>query len=221
MYLLTGNVGRKLLMAVSGFSMVMFVAAHLLGNSTIFIGSDWLNAYAEHLSDLGPFVWVFRSFMIAMLSIHVFFGITLTLENWGANPGKYAVKKSLKTTFAGKTMIWTGLLLLAFISYHLLQFTVRITPDVVQAVDAEGRYDVFTMVVSSFRLIPISAVYIAAMVVLFLHTSHGIQSFFQTFGFNNERTLPKFNTMGMLISLLFLLVFSAIPVLIFAGIITK
>ena len=116
----TSSVGRKVLMAGSGLFMVLFVIVHLLGNSSIFIGPDGINAYAEKLHGLGPFVWVFRLFMLAMLGIHVLFGILVTLDNWSANPDKYKVKKMLKATFAGETMIWTGALLLVFVVYHLL-----------------------------------------------------------------------------------------------------
>jgi succinate dehydrogenase / fumarate reductase cytochrome b subunit len=159
--------------------------------------------------------------MGAMLCLHVIFAILLTLENRTANPDKYAVKKMLKATFAGETMIWTGLLLLAFLVYHLLQFTVRITPDVVLVNDAKNRVDVFTMVFSSFRITPIALVYVAAMVTLFLHLSHGIQSIFQTIGLNNDKTMPQFGALGKVLSALFLVGYSAIPVLILAGILAK
>ena len=221
MSLFTSTVGRKILMAVSGFFMLAFVVIHLLGNSTIFIGSDWLNSYAQHLRDLGPFVWAFRVFMIATLGLHIVISVLLTLENWKASPDKYAVKKRLKVTFASNTMIWTGLLLLAFIVYHLLQFTFRITPDVVLAFDAYDRFDVYLMVVSSLKTTVISAIYIFAMVVLFLHMIHGIQSMFQTIGWNNEQTLPKFIVLSKVISVLFLVGYGAIPVLILAGILAK
>jgi succinate dehydrogenase / fumarate reductase cytochrome b subunit len=213
-------------MAGSGLFMVLFVYVHLLGNSSIFAGPDGINAYAEKLHGLGPFVWAFRIFMLAMLGIHILFGILITLENWSANPDKYKVKKMLKATFAGETMIWTGGLLLAFIVYHLLQFTVRVTPDVAPLgmdtlVDAKGRSDVFTMVITSFQSLPIVAVYVAAMVTLFLHLSHGIQSIFQTIGWSNDKTLPTCTRIGTLLAVLFLLGYSAIPVLIKSGILTK
>ena len=79
MSLLTSSVGRKVLMAVSGFFLLGFIVAHLIGNSTIFVGAGWINAYAEHLHDLGPFVWVFRSFMLLMLCVHILMGVILTL----------------------------------------------------------------------------------------------------------------------------------------------
>ncbi len=221
MSLLSSSVGKKMLMAVSGLFMLLFVVMHLLGNSTIFIGSDWLNAYAEHLRELAPLVWAFRVFMISMLCLHVYLGIVLTLENWGANPEKYAVKKNLRATFSSKTMIWTGALLLAFILVHLAQFTFRATPDVVQAFDWKDRFDVFLMVISSLRIPLVAGFYIFAMIVLFLHLNHGIQSTFQSLGWNNDRTLPRFSMGGKLLSILFLLGYGAIPALIIAGILTK
>ena len=221
MRLFSDSIGRKAVVAVTGLFMVLFIITHLLGNSTIFAGPDGINAYAEKLRGLGPFVLVFRIFMAAMLVVHVIFAVLLTLENRAANPGKYAVKKMLKTTFAGETMIWTGLLLLAFIVYHLLQFTLHVTPDVVLGNDAKNRVDVFTMVFSSFRITPIALAYVAAMVTLFLHLSHGIQSIFQTFGLNNDKTMPQFGALGKVLSALFLVGYSAIPVLILAGILAK
>ena len=221
MRLLSDSIGRKAIVAVTGLFMVLFVVVHLLGNTTIFAGPDGINAYAEKLHGLGPFVWAFRLVMLVLLALHAIFAVLLTLENRTANPGKYAVKKMLKATFAGETKIWTGILLLAFLVYHLLQFTVRITPDIVLGNDAKNRVDVFTMVLTSFRITPISLVYVAAMVTLFLHLSHGIQSIFQTVGLNNEKTMPQFGMLGKLLSALFLVGYSAIPVLILAGILAK
>ncbi|HSC70350.1 MAG TPA: succinate dehydrogenase cytochrome b subunit [Candidatus Methylomirabilis sp.] len=217
MQLLSNTVGRKVLMAVTGLFMLLFVVVHLLGNTSIFVGPDGINTYAAKLHGLGPFVWVFRLFMAAMLAVHMIFGVLLTLENQAANPGKYAVKKMLKATFASETMIWTGLALLAFLVYHLAQFTLRVTPDIGDAARATRPGDVFSMVVASFRVTWISLVYIAAMVTLFLHLSHGIQSVFQTIGLSNDKALPRYERYGTLLSVLFLLGYCSIPVLILAG----
>ncbi len=221
MQILTNTVGRKFLMAVSGFFMLLFVIVHLLGNSTIFFGPSALNTYAEKLHSLGPLVWTFRAFMLAMLGLHVIFGVLLTLENWAANPTKYAVNRKLKANFSSETMIWTGVLLLAFLVYHLLQFTLRVTPDILPAAVAERPGDVYSMVITSFGHIAISLIYVGAMVVLFLHLKHGIQSFFQSLGMGNDRTLPQFTLAGKVLSALFLLGYSAIPVLILVGFLTK
>src|SRR4030065_486446 len=96
--------------------------------------------------------------MAVMLCLHVIFAVLLTLENRAANPDKYAVKKMLKTTFAGETMIWTGLLLLAFIVYHLLQFTVRITPDIVLGNDAKNRVDLFLVGYSAIPVLILAGI---------------------------------------------------------------
>ena len=221
MQILSNTVGRKILMAVSGLFMLFFVIVHLLGNTTIFFGPNALNTYAEKLHSLGPLVWAFRAFMLAMLGIHVVFGVLLTLENWAANPGKYAVNRKLKANFSSETMIWTGAILLGFLVYHLLQFTVRVTPDILPEAIAKRPGDVYSMVVSSFGHKAISLVYVGAMVVLFLHLKHGIQSFFQSLGWNNEQTLPRFATLGTVLSALFLLGYSAIPILILVGFLTK
>lgn len=220
MPVLTNTVGRKVLMAISGFFMLLFIIVHLLGNSSIFLGQHALNAYAEKLHSLGPLVWAFRIFMIAMLAIHVLFGILLTLENWAANPKKYATNRKLKATFSSETMIWTGALLFAFLVYHLAQFTLRVTPDIIPQAVAERPGDVFAMVTRSFRYTTIVGIYVAGMVVLYLHLRHGIQSFLQSLGLNNDRTQPKFVTAANLLSALFFVGYSAIPVLILVGILS-
>jgi succinate dehydrogenase / fumarate reductase cytochrome b subunit len=118
-------------------------------------------------------------------------------------------------------MIWTGVAILLFVIYHLAHFTGRVTPGLVLGTDAAGRFDVFTMVVSSFRNGGVSFVYVAAMVALFLHLSHGIQSFFQTMGWNNECTMPKLNAFGKTVAFVLLVGYVSIPVTILAGILSK
>jgi len=220
MQLLSSTVGRKVLMAITGQLMVLFVIVHLLGNSSIFIPGG-INAYAEHLHALPPLVWIFRLFMLAFILVHGFYGIQLTLENRAANPADYAVKKHLKANLASETMIWSGLLIAGFVIYHLLHFTVRVTPDIVSQTTPDGHFDVFTMVTSSFSHGIIAVIYVAAMVVLFLHLSHGIQSFFQTMGWNNERALPAIGKAGKTVAVVLLLGYASIPVFILTGILSK
>jgi succinate dehydrogenase / fumarate reductase cytochrome b subunit len=222
MQLFTSTVGRKILVAISGQLMVLFVIAHLLGNSSIFIPGG-INAYAEHIHALPPLVWAIRIVMLASLIIHLYFGIQITLENRAAKPISYAVGKQLKASFSSKNMIWTGLLLMAFIIFHLLHFTVRVMPDVasrLSSLSAGTSFDVYSMVVGSFRHGAIAALYIAAMVVLFLHLNHGIQAFFQTMGWNSDRTLPAISKAGRTIAVIFLLGYSSIPVFILFRILT-
>jgi succinate dehydrogenase / fumarate reductase, cytochrome b subunit len=215
MRILTSSVGRKILMSITGQLLIIFVLIHLIGNSTIYFGL--INAYAEHLHALPPLVWAFRLFMLCAVAVHICYGTMLTLENKAANPGAYAVKKNLKASFASENMIWTGLLIAAFIVYHLFQFTAKATPDIVVSMDALNRVDVYKMVVTSFSNGLISVVYAFAMVMLFLHLSHGIPSFLQTMGWNNEKTIPVFGTGGKVVAAILMLAYISIPAVILAG----
>jgi succinate dehydrogenase cytochrome b subunit len=207
-------------MALTGFCMAGFVVIHLVGNTSIFLGPEAINLYAAKLKSLGPFVWIFRGGLLAVLLAHIIFGIMLTLENNRATPDAYAVKKRQATTLSSETMIYSGLLILAFIVYHLLHFTVRVTnPDISHGVDALGRHDVFAMVVSSFQMIVIAAIYVAAMIVLFLHIRHGIHSLIQTFGLNDDKTLPLFKRASLGVAAVLALGYMSIPLLIFLGIV--
>lgn len=212
MRLLSDSIGRKAVMAVTGLLMVLFVVMHLLGNLSIFAGANGINAYALKLHELAPVVWLTRIVMGVAVVLHVALSIQITLENEQANPTKYAVDRSLRATFAGKTMIWTGLVLGVFIVAHLLHFTVRAFPGTVVGTDALGRFDVFAMVVDGFRKASIALPYVAAMVALFLHLSHGFQSLFQTLGLSNDTLQPAYGTGGKVLSTIFLIGYAAIPV---------
>lgn len=221
MQILKSVVGRKIFMAITGQLMVLFAVVHMLGNSSIFVGPDGINAYAKHLHDLGPLVWIFRAGLFAFVAIHICYGVQLTLENNAANPTAYAVKKQLKATFASSTMIWTGILIALFITFHILHFTARTIPGVVQGIDALGRYDVFTMVVSAFKNGGIAAIYVVAMCALFLHLSHGIQSFFQTMGWNTDKTQCTISAIGKAVAFILLAGYAIIPISILASALIK
>ncbi len=215
------TVGRKIVMAVSGFSMLAFVVVHLLGNTSMYAGPDGMNAYAQLLHRFPLLIWVFRLILLAMFYAHVFYGIALTLENRAAKPQTYKVKKNIRATFAGKNMIWTGVLIGLFLVYHLLHFTFQVTDPGISAsrhLDALGRPDVFMMVVLSFRKLAVSLVYVGAMAALGLHLGHAIQSLLQTMGLNNDTTLPLFVGGGILVAILISLGFAAFPIGIFTGI---
>jgi succinate dehydrogenase cytochrome b subunit len=218
MRLFSDSIGRKAVMAITGLLMVLFVVGHLLGNLSIFAGPDGINAYAEKLHALPPLVWTTRIVMGVAVLLHLILSIQITLENSAAKPDKYAVSKSLRATFASKNMIWTGVFIGAFVVYHLLHFTFRVTPgDLVLQQDALSRFDVYTMVVTSLGKGLIAAVYVIAVVSVFLHLSHGIQSTFQTLGLANAKLLPGYGLGGKVLSGIFLVGYGAIPVLILVG----
>jgi succinate dehydrogenase / fumarate reductase, cytochrome b subunit len=222
MQLFRNSVGRKIIVAISGQMMVLFVIVHLLGNASIFIPGG-INAYAEHLHALPPLVWTVRAVMLAIVVFHIYFGIQITLENRAANPRAYAVNKKVKATFASENMIWTGLLLGIFIVGHILHFTARLTPDIaprLSSLSSGEVFDVYSMVVGSFQHGAVAFIYGTAMIVLFLHLVHGIQAFFQTMGWNNDSTMPAFTCGGKVAAVIFLLGYCSIPAFIFFRVLT-
>jgi succinate dehydrogenase / fumarate reductase cytochrome b subunit len=211
-------VGRKLIMAVTGLGMIGFVVVHLLGNLSLFLGPDGINLYAAKLHSLGPLLWVFRLGMVALLGFHVVFGVWLTLENRRAKPEGYAVRKRQASTLSSETMIYSGLLLLTFILFHLLHFTLGVIfPALSNLIDAAGRNDVFTMVTQSFHKAGVVLIYVAAMAVLFFHIGHGLESLVQTIGLNNEKTLPLFGKLSPAAAVVLALGYVSIPALVIFG----
>ncbi len=218
MQLTQSSVGRKIIMAVTGIVLVAFVCVHLLGNSSIFVGADAINAYAQKLHSLGPFVWVFRLVMLAAFAIHIIFGIQLTLENKAATPDKNVQVSRLKTGFGAETMVVSGLVLLAFVIYHLLHFTVRVTnPEIYVPLGDNGMVDVFFMVVKGFSSALPVLIYLIGMGFLFLHVGHGFQSLFQTLGLSNDKSLPVMGLLSKLVAVVLLLGYISIPLLIVFG----
>ena len=221
MHLTKSTVGRKVLMAVTGLLLVLFVIVHLLGNLSVFAGTEAINIYAEKLHSMGPVVWIFRLVMLVLFAVHITFGIQLSMENSVASPEAYAIKKRQRTTFSAESMLYTGIILLVFVVYHLLHFTMHVVhTDATAAVNTlvNGRPDVYTMVKLSFEKAFVSLVYIAAMFALFFHLSHGLSSFIQTLGFNNGPSQDKVIAVGKLVAVIFLIGYAMIPFVFLVGI---
>lgn len=219
-HVIRSSVGRKMIMAATGVCLFGFVVAHLLGNLSIYFGSDAINAYARHLHQLEPLLWVFRAGLLGAFALHALFGILLTLENRRARPTPYARKTHQRSSLAGRTMIYSGLLLAAFVGFHLLHFTFR-TIGVKVAPLLDGLPDVFAMLVANFERTGFAVAYLAAMVVLFFHLSHGFASIFQTIGLNNESSLPWLQRASRVLAVLLAGGFVSIPLLIFFGLVIK
>ena len=152
---LSSSVGLKFVAAVTGLCLLLFVLGHLLGNLQVFLGPEALNAYAAKLQGLGPFLWVIRGGLLLVFALHVYAVLRLQIRNWRARPIGYRGLEPLESTLASRTMIWSGLTLFAFLAYHLLHFTFHATnPAHAGALDAQGRTDVYRMVVLGFQQAP-------------------------------------------------------------------
>lgn len=215
------SIGKKIIVALTGVILIGFIIGHLLGNLQIFFGPEYINSYAEKLRSLGVFLWVIRAFLLVTVLLHVFFTISLTLENRRARPDAYKKKHYLKSTLASRSMALSGLVLLAFIIFHIAHFTVRVTDPRFQLLKADplNRYDVYSMMVYGFQNPIVSGFYILALFLLALHLSHGASSFFQSLGLNDKKLTPRLARLGRIFAWMIFLGYISIPLAILFGLI--
>lgn len=215
------SIGKKFIVAVTGIVLMLFVIGHLLGNLQIFLGPDWINGYAQHLRDLGALLWVIRGLLIIAVLLHIYFTILLAIENRRARPKGYVRKKNVKASFASRHMVVSGVVVLAFIIFHLLHFTVRtIDPRFpLLKKDPLNHYDVYSMMVYGFQNVYISGFYIVGLFLLTLHLTHGSSSFFQSLGLNDKKMTPRLALAGRVFAWAIFVGYTAIPVAVLFGVI--
>lgn len=212
------SIGKKILMALSGGFLIVFLIAHLLGNLEIFEGAEAINAYGVLLRTFPKALWTLRIGVIVAFAVHIYTSVQLSIENRAARPIKYADKKSRAATFASRTMLLGGLVVASFVFYHLAQFTWGFTnPDQFALVDEKGRHDVYTMVILGFSNVYVSTFYVIAQVCLAFHLSHGIGSAAQTFGLTASKWGRALRTGGLAFAVLMFLGYSSIPVSVLLG----
>jgi succinate dehydrogenase / fumarate reductase cytochrome b subunit len=162
------SIGKKMIAAITGVILILFVVGHLLGNLQIFLGPDWINAYSEHLHALGPLLWAIRIFLLVTVILHIWVTISLAMVNRRARPKNYVDKENVKATFASRHMVMSGLIVFMFIAYHLAHFTFRKTDPrfALLQLDSLNRYDVYSMMVYGFQNYIVSAFYVLGLFLL-------------------------------------------------------
>lgn len=214
------SIGKKIVMAVSGVVLVLFLIGHLLGNLLIFRGPEAINAYALKLRKLDWLLWMARGGLLAALVAHTVTSIQLAIENRRARPVGYAVYRPGATNWVRRTMVLSGVLVLVYVGYHLLHFTFHaVHHELMPAHHAGAEHNVHLMMVRSFQQPLIAIAYILGVAVVCLHVSHGAGSTVQTLGMNSERTLPLVTWAGRLLALGLFLGYSAIPLAVWMGIV--
>ncbi|MGD8439111.1 MAG: succinate dehydrogenase cytochrome b subunit [Holophagae bacterium] len=185
MKLLTGlydsTLGKKILMAVTGAFLFLFVLAHMTGNMLLYVGPEALNAYGHKLQSNLALLWAFRLTMLVAVSVHVIASVQLWLRNRRSRPVKYREFNPPAVDYAARTMVWSGPIILAFILYHLAHFTVGCVHH------NFVRGDVYHNVVSAFQIWWVAGIYVVANVMLAVHLYHGLWSVFQTAGWDHPR----------------------------------
>ena len=214
------SVGKKILMAVTGIILFVFIVLHVTGNLKVLLGPDELNAYAKFLRTVGypalpnkTALWTVRIVLLFSVGVH----ITAALQTWAqsrrARAVGYAKNDDLSFSWASRWMRWGGVIILVFVVYHLLHFTTgTLHPDFIEG-------DVYHNFVVAFRNPLVLLVYVVAMAALGLHLYHGLWSATQTLGANH----PKYNKLrrplALAIALAIVLGFIVPPILVYAGVI--
>ncbi len=196
-------VGKKYVMGITGIAMMGFVLFHMIGNLKMYAGAADLDHYAHFLQTLlyplapkGWVLWILRGGLISMLFLHLHAAWSLTVLNRHARPVKYQNKRDYQiANFASRSMRWTGMVVLAFIVWHLLDLTFGVVNSeagkmITHPGDEESVKAVYASIVYTFQRTPVALFYVVANVLLGIHLFHGAWSIFQSFGLNN----PRFNS---------------------------
>lgn len=219
---LRSTIGAKFLVAITGFMLIGFLLAHLAGNLLVFKGQDALNNYAKTLKDLGPGLWIMRIGLLAVFVIHIVLALKLAARNRAARPERYQFNSTVQATVASRTMVLTGLLILAFVIYHLAHYTLGLVHtkngvNLLHLTDRLGRQDVYSMVIAGFSNVWVTASYIIAQLILGVHLSHGASSVFQTLGWNSPRYWSLIRCVMMFIVFVIVAGNIAMPTAVLAG----
>lgn len=216
------SIGRKFLMAATGLVLFGFVTGHLLGNLQIFLQPEKINAYGHLLESLGAGLWLIRLFLLVCVVIHIWIAIQLTLENRAARPQDYGVRHTSRATLASRIMARTGLIVLAFILFHLAHFTVRIghpqwSEPTFTLLNGTKVRDIHAMMIQGFSNVSVSVFYIIAVGLLSYHLAHGIVSMLQTLGLKNEKWTRGLERFAIAYCWSYFLLNAAIPVAVLMG----
>jgi succinate dehydrogenase / fumarate reductase cytochrome b subunit len=215
------QIGKKIVMAVTGAILVLFVIAHMIGNLKIFSGPETINAYSRFLREVGQpefgygdLLWIVRIVLLASVVLHITAAAQLNRLNRAARPAGYDAKKDIKTTLSARLMGWGGVILAVFIVFHILHFTLG-------AVGFQpGQYKdlaVYQNVVTGFHVWWIAIFYIAAMVFLCFHLDHGIWSMLQTLGWVTRKNTRMLRGLSRLIAMVVFWGFVSVPIAVLAG----
>ncbi len=204
-------IGKKYVMALTGFIAVGYVFFHMLGNLQVYAGPEKLNAYAAFLKSNLVLLWIVRIFLLAAILAHIITGCQLAWRSYKARPVKYTFWRPIKSTFSSRTMRWTGPVIALFIIFHILHLTTgTLHPNFQER-------NVFANVVSGFQHWYISLFYVFAMVFLCIHMLHGVWSMFESVGINHPEYNRFIRGLATVITVVVALGFISIPVAILTG----
>lgn len=207
--------GKKVVMAVTGALMFLFVIGHLIGNLQVFEGPEKINAYARLLRVEPVLLWGVRGILIVAILLHILSTVQLAIRNKKARPIGYNRKEAINSSYASRTMYWSGPIVLVFIILHLLQFTAGVLHP--EAVFIPG--DVYHNLVFGFQVWWVSAWYIFAIILLGFHLRHGLWAMFQSVGLAHPKHTQTLKCAALWIAILIVLGYISIPISILLGLV--
>jgi len=208
---LNSSVGKKIVMAVTGIILSLFILGHMTGNLLVFKGAEAMNKYAAFLQGLGAGLWAIRLVLLAAVGLHAWAYLTTMSESLNARPVGYRKTAYQESDLASRTMRWTGPILAVFIVFHLMHFTIgNVHPDF-KHLDAYGN------VVRGLSVVPVGVFYVVAMACLAVHTWHGTWSMLQTLGLSHPRFDPVRKKLAVLFTLVVAGGFVAVPLAVLFG----
>lgn len=210
--LLQSSIGQKIVMAVTGVILSGFVLGHMAGNLTAFSGASAMDAYGASLRKWPLLLWSVRLGLLAAVGLHIWAYWMLSRRSWSARPQDYRVTSHQESSFASRTMRWTGPLLLAFIVFHLLHMTTGTVHPNFQ----EGH--VYQNLITGLQVLPVAIFYLVAMGALAFHLWHGVWSLFQSVGISQPRYDSLARRFATLFTIVVVLGFAAIPLAVIAGV---
>jgi len=207
------SIGKKLIMAVTGIILSLFVLGHMVGNTQVYMGADKLNAYGHLLQSLKGPLWLIRAFLFTCVAVHLIAAIQLFILNWKSRPVGYKMMANLGVDYAARTMVWSGPIIAFFVFYHILHFTTgTVHPDFIPG-------DVYHNFVVGFSNPWAALAYIVANTMLAFHLYHGLWSWTQTLGWDH----PKYNFARRGLSILLAIVIGVVnvsfPVAVLTGVV--
>jgi len=207
--------GKKVVMAITGAILFLFVIGHMLGNLQVFEGPEKLNAYGRFLHSVPEILWAVRIVLILSVVLHIWASVELAVRKTQARPTGYAKKENVQSSYASRTMYWSGPIVLAFVIYHLLHLTAGVIHPGGQFVEG----DVYHNVVSGFQVWYVSAWYIFSMVLLGFHIRHGAWSMFQSVGINHPRHTPILKKAALILAIVIVVGYISIPASVMLGLV--
>jgi succinate dehydrogenase / fumarate reductase cytochrome b subunit len=219
------SLGKKYVMALTGAALFVFLIGHLVGNLQVFGSPDLINAYAEFLKSKPGLLWGARLGLLGCVGLHIVAAVALYRANQAARPVGYVGGSAYGSTLASRVMPVSGLVILGFVIYHLLHFT-AMQPGINGVGDFSklrcelgGREvaDVYAMMILGFQVWWVTAAYLVAQGLLFLHLGHGLASMFQSLGFRDHVWWPRIQNFARVASLALFIGYGSIPVAILVG----